>query len=168
MLRFFMFRAIGLTLFNFFPKLSFFDRHKFRLLRFLGAKIDGPCTIFGPITIRPINRVKKISIGSSTFINTELRIGGKGNVYIGNNVQIGPRVSIETTNHSLKPINGKRETYHLDVTIKSNVWIGAGVIILPGVTVGENSVIAAGAVVNKNVSPNVLVGGVPAKVLTKL
>ncbi|HWA34188.1 MAG TPA: DapH/DapD/GlmU-related protein [Cyclobacteriaceae bacterium] len=77
---------------------------------------------------------------------------------------IGPRVNITTENHPIDPAVRK----FLDlksVVIKRNAWIGAGATILPGVTVGMNSIVAAGAVVTKDVPDNTIVGGVPAKVL---
>jgi acetyltransferase-like isoleucine patch superfamily enzyme len=75
---------------------------------------------------------------------------------------IGPKVSLITENHPVDPANRKS----LDlakIVIKKNAWIGAGAIILPGVTVGENAIVAAGAVVNKDVADNTIVAGVPAK-----
>ena len=79
-------------------------------------------------------------------------------------MQIGPRVNLVTENHPIDP--AKRKYLELKpIVIKRNAWIGAGATILPGVTVGENSIVAGGAVVNKNVLDNTIVGGVPAKVL---
>ena len=85
-----------------------------------------------------------------------------GGIEVEDNVQIGPGVTIVTTNHDFHDHNtlicGK-------VTIKRNVWIGCRVTIMPGVTVGENAVVAGGAVVTKDVPANSVVGGVPAKVI---
>ena len=88
-----------------------------------------------------------------------------GGIEIGNNVQIGPQVTIVIDNHDSDNRNilcCKR------VRIEDNVWIGARVVILPGVTIGENAIIAAGAVVVKDVSSNTVVGCCTAKVLKRL
>ena len=87
-----------------------------------------------------------------------------GGITIVDDVQIGPKVSVITEIHPLDP--STRKSLDLkSVLIKRNAWIGAGAIILPGVTIGENSVIAAGAVVNKDVPANTVVGGIPAKII---
>jgi acetyltransferase-like isoleucine patch superfamily enzyme len=80
---------------------------------------------------------------------------------------IGPRVNITSENHPVEA--AKRKTLVPDaVVIKRNVWIGAGATILPGVTVGDNAVVAAGAVVVDDVSPNTVVAGIPARAVRKL
>lgn len=83
---------------------------------------------------------------------------------IGNYVMIGPNTLISTVNHPLTPM-GRRQSLGIakPVTIGNDVWIGGNVTILPGVTIGNNCIIAAGAVVTKDVPDNTLVGGVPAK-----
>ncbi len=90
-------------------------------------------------------------------------------VTIGHNVQIGPNVDIYTVNHPLNPI-GRRKylAKALPVKIGNDVWIGGKATITPGVTIGNNVVIAAGAVVVDDVPDNSLVGGVPAKVIKSL
>jgi len=80
---------------------------------------------------------------------------------------IGPRVSITSENHPTD-IKTRKTMVPSSVLIKRNVWIGASATILPGVTVGENSVVAAGALVNKDVPPTTVVAGIPAKVITHL
>ena len=92
----------------------------------------------------------------------------RGKLNIGDNVIIGPGVSIFTENHNFsnlsKYINEQGET-RAGVTIEQGVWIAGGSIILDGVTIGANSIIAAGSVVNKDVTPNSIVGGIPAKII---
>ncbi len=87
-------------------------------------------------------------------------------VHIGNHVMIGPNTLISTVGHPLSP-KGRRE--HLGIakpiSIGNDVWIGGNCVILPGVTIGNNVVVAAGAVVTKNVPDNCVVGGVPAKLI---
>ena len=155
-----------LTLANNLPRLGIFDRYRYILLRSAGLKIKGRCTIWGPLIIRPIGCAQNIEVGQDTFINTNVRFGvPKDKVVIGKNVQIGPGVMFETTRHGLKYVSGKgRGSWTKPIKVEDEVWIGAGSIILQGVTIGRGSVIAAGAVVRKNVEPNLL-GGVPAKFL---
>lgn len=87
-------------------------------------------------------------------------------ITIGNNCFIGPSCGFYTANHPLDP-NKRNQGFEqaLPIKVKDNCWIGANVSIMPGVTIGENSVIAAGAVVTKDVPDNCLVAGVPAKVI---
>jgi acetyltransferase-like isoleucine patch superfamily enzyme len=77
-------------------------------------------------------------------------------------VQIGPRINLITENHPVNP-SIRKDLDLNSILIKRNAWIGAGATILPGVTVGENTIVAAGAVVNRDVPANTIVGGVPAK-----
>jgi acetyltransferase-like isoleucine patch superfamily enzyme len=81
---------------------------------------------------------------------------------------VGPRVNLVTAGHPLDPSERRRGVVHQPITLKKNVWIGTAATILAGVTVGENSVVAAGAVVTKDVPPNCLVAGVPARVVKNL
>lgn len=107
---------------------------------------------------------KKIHIGNNFTGNYNLTILDIREVYIGDNVMIGPNTLITTVNHPLTPL-GRRQ--HLGIAkpvkIGNDVWIGGNVTILPGVTIGNNVVVAAGAVVTKDVPDNCLVGGVPAR-----
>ena len=81
---------------------------------------------------------------------------------------IGPNVSLITTGHPLVPSQRRSVTIGKRIVIERNVWIAAGATILGGVTVGENSVVAAGAVVTRDVPPNTLVGGNPARVIRSI
>ena len=107
-------------------------------------------------------------IGNNVGIAQNCFIQVRGKLNIGDNVIIGPGVSIFTENHNFsnlsKYINEQGET-RVGVTIQQGVWIAGGSIILDGVTIGANSIIAAGSVVNKDVAPNSIVGGVPAKII---
>lgn len=156
---------VFLTIANHLPRLSFFDRIRYLLLRCAGMRITGKCVIWGGLTVRPIGGVKNISIGKGTFINTDVRFGVPfDKVTIGENVQIGPRVMFETASHGLKYIPGKgRGTTSRPIVVEDQVWIGGGSIITQGVTIGRGSVVAAGAVVVKDVPADTVVGGVPAK-----
>ena len=83
------------------------------------------------------------------------------------NVLIGPQVKLVTENHPLDPAT-RKGLITKPIVIKQNAWIGAGATILPGVTIGENSVVAAGAVVSKDVPDNTVVGGIPARILKNI
>lgn len=110
--------------------------------------------------------VKNIIIGSNTFIGFQsLIMGGSDTcVEIGSNVDISSRVSIITGTHEID-YEGERiagKGLGKNITIKNGAWIGFGVIIMPGVTIGEKSIVAAGSVVIKDVFPNTMVAGNPA------
>lgn len=112
---------------------------------------------------------KNIHVGNDFLSNYNLTILDVAPVNIGNNVMIGPNVDIYTVNHPMTA-QGRRDYMGkgYPVTIGNDVWIGGKVSIVPGVTIGNNVVVAAGAVVTKDVPDNSLVGGVPAKVIKKL
>ena len=107
-----------------------------------------------------------IFIGSRTFINCNVTILDTNYVRIGEDCLIGPGTVISAATHPLNATERIAPNYHSHpVTIGDRVWIGANCSILPGVTIGDNAVIAAGAVVTKDVPANALVGGVPAKLI---
>jgi acetyltransferase-like isoleucine patch superfamily enzyme len=137
------------------------DEMRERLSEIIGSKIDKSTTVFAPFHT---NFGKHIKIGKNVFINHACSFLDLGGITIEDDVLIGPRVNLTTENHPVDPTKRK----YLDlksILIKRNAWIGAGATILPGVTIGENSIVAAGAVVNKDVPGNTIVGGVPAKIL---
>ena len=160
---------VFLTLANNLPRLRFFDKIRFVFYRLAGLKVGGRCTIWGPLSIRPIGGAKNIYIGKGAFLNSEIRFGAPNDpIVIGKNVQIGPRVMFETVNHGLTYLPGEgRGSWTKPIIIEDEVWIGVGAIITQGVTVGRGSVVAAGAVVTKDVEPNSIVGGVPARLIRK-
>ena len=105
---------------------------------------------------------RHLRIGKEVFINTACVFTDLGGIVIEDNVLIAPQVKIISVNHDINP-KTRRGVILSPVHIQKNAWIGSGATILPGVTIGENAVIAAGAVVNKNVPANTIYGGVPAK-----
>lgn len=110
-----------------------------------------------------------ITIGHDTYINFGMTVLDEAPVTIGNHVFIGPNVSIFTACHPLDaPSRNTGDEWAEPVTIADNVWIGGCVTILPGVTIGHDSVIGAGAVVTKDVAPFTVVGGNPAKVIRQI
>ncbi len=109
---------------------------------------------------------KNIFVGENVFINCCCHFQDHGGIYIGDGSLIGSNVVMATINHSQNPIN-RSDNYPAPIHIGQKVWIGSHVTILPGVTIGDNAIIAAGAVVAKDVPANMTVGGVPAKVIKK-
>ncbi|WP_131750126.1 DapH/DapD/GlmU-related protein, partial [Legionella beliardensis] len=107
----------------------------------------------------------EISVGYNVFINQNCTFYDLGGLDIADNVMIGPNVSIITTSHPIEPSQRRTTTIGRPIVIKKNVWIAASATIIGGVTVGENSVVAAGSVVTKSVPPNTFVGGNPAQVI---
>ncbi len=111
----------------------------------------------------------KTYIGDYTYINFNLNIVDDGEVYIGDHVMIAPNVTISATGHPVEPkLRKKGMQFSIPVKIGNNVWIGSGVIILPGITIGDNSVIGAGSVVTKDVPANVVAVGNPCRVLREI
>jgi maltose O-acetyltransferase len=136
-----------------------------KLLRWAGVEIGQGCEILPGF----YTTTGKLQLGNHVYINSECRFGCSGGITVGDYCQIGPRVSLETITHQLNPIQGAmRPSETKPILVGSHVWIGAGAILLPGVTVGDGAVIAAGAVVTKDVPPCTMVGGIPAQVLRTL
>ncbi len=99
-------------------------------------------------------------VGSNVFANHGLTVMSLGSVFIEDGVMLGPEVGLFTVNHEPKNIRVLRTG---SIHLRRNAWIGARAVILPGVTVGENAIVASGAVVTKDVPDNTIVAGVPAK-----
>lgn len=133
--------------------------------KLLPAKIGAGSRIWDGVHI---DSPSMLVIGSCSSINRGSLINAGGGVSIGNNVLIGPGVTIYSQNHIFSdpdiPIN--KQGYELKpVSIQDDVWIGARAIILPGVTVEKGSVVAAGAIVTKNIAAYSIVAGVPAHII---
>ncbi len=126
-----------------------------------GSEIDESVAVFTPLYI---NYGKHTKVGKSVFINFDCVFLDLGGIIIEDNVLIGPKVSLLSEGHPILPEN-RQSLIPGPIHIKKNVWIGAGATILAGVTIGENSIVAAGAVVSKDVPANKIVGGVPAKIM---
>lgn len=137
------------------------DEIRERLGEVIGKEVDGSTTIFAPFYT---NFGRFISLGNHIFINHACSFLDMGGITLEDHVLVGPKVNLITENHPLNPAD-RRSMICKPIVIKRNAWIGAGATILPGVTIGKNAVIAAGAVVSKDVPDNTIVGGVPAKVI---
>ena len=110
-----------------------------------------------------------VHFGSGIYANSDLTLVDDGHIYVGDKVMFGPNVTIATANHPIDPeLRSRALQYNKDVHIGENVWIGAGVIIVPGVRIGKNSVIGAGSVVTKDIPENVVAVGNPCRVLREI
>lgn len=110
---------------------------------------------------------RNITVGRDVFINACCHFQDHGGVTIGDGCQIGHNVVFATLNHGLSP-EDRQNTYPAPIVLGRNVWVGSNATILQGVIIGDNAVIAAGAVVTKDVEPATIVGGVPAKVIRRI
>ncbi len=167
MIKFFLRTIVKFVMF-FIPETHFFPLKR-NLLRIAGVQIAKKTRITSSVQIYPTG---KISIGHNSWIglNTTLVCAKNSILKIGNNVDIGPQVFITTGTHEINTHNIRMagKGVSKDVIIGDGVWIGARAIILPGVKIGKMSIVAAGALVNKDVPDYSLVGGVPAKFIRDL
>lgn len=129
-----------------------------------GSVIDETVVIFPPLYS---NYGKHLSIGKNVFINFNCTFLALGGIVIEDDVLIGPGVKILSEGHPLSPAE-RQSLVPGKVHIKQNAWIGAGATILPGISIGENAVVAAGAMVTKDVPANTVVAGIPAKIIKSL
>lgn len=127
----------------------------------IGKTVDESFSMFPPFYS---DCGKNIKIGKNVFINSGCKFQDQGGITIGDGTLIGHNVVLATLNHDFDP--KKRSSMHpAPIIIGKNVWIGSNATILPGVSIGDGAIIAAGAVVTKDVDENVVVGGVPAKII---
>ena len=131
------------------------------LSQITNSEIDQSVAVFTPLHI---NYGKHTKIGKNVFINFDCTFLDLGGITIEDGVLIAPKVNLLSEGHPLSPHN-RHDLVPGHIHIKKNAWIGANATVLPGVTIGENAIVAAGAVVSKDVPDNVVVGGIPAKVI---
>ena len=135
-----------------------------RLLQEMFAEIGEGVYLEPPLRANWAGR--HVHLGKNIYANFNLTLVDDGEIYIGDYTMIGPNVTIATAGHPVLPeLREEAYQFNIPVHIGRNVWIGAGVIILPGVTVGDNTVIGAGSVVTKDVSSDVVTVGNPCRVL---
>lgn len=131
------------------------------LSQITGSEIDESVAVFTPLYI---NYGKNTKIGKNVFINFDCTFLDLGGIILEDNVMLAPKVCLLSEGHPISP--KERQTLTAGrIHIKKNAWIGANATILQGVTIGENSVVAAGAVVSQDVPDNTIVGGIPAKII---
>lgn len=148
-------------------RLTFDDAAEVRALfsELIGTQVDD-----GFVLIPPFHATggAGMKIGRNVFVNQNCTFYDLGRLEIGDDVMIGPNVSLITSGHPVEPSRRRDFVVAKPIAIERNVWIGAGATIIGGVTVGENSVVAAGAVVTRDIPPNTLVGGNPATVIRSI
>jgi maltose O-acetyltransferase len=150
---------------------SAFARTRTALFRAAGVTIGERSQVGGAmrITGRASNPCSLLSIGDDTLITGDFHVDLGAPVRIGDWVRIGHDVTVLTINHAIGPSWFRAGTsYFREVVIENGVWIASRATVLPGVTLGAGSIVAAGAVVARNVAPNTLVAGVPARVVREL
>jgi acetyltransferase-like isoleucine patch superfamily enzyme len=148
-------------------RLTFNDADEVRALfsDLIGKKVDDSFLLIPPFYATGGADTR---IGRNVFVNQNCTFYDLGGLDIADDVMIGPNVSLITSGHPVEPSRRRDFTIAKPIAIERNVWIGAGATIIGGVTVGENSVVAAGSVVTRNVPPNTLVGGNPARVIRSI
>lgn len=110
---------------------------------------------------------KNITVGEQVFINACCHFQDHGGVTIGDGCQIGHNVVFATLNHGIRP-EERAHTYPAPIVLGRNVWVGSNATLLQGVTIGDNAIVAAGAVVTKDVAANTIVGGIPARFIKNI
>jgi acetyltransferase-like isoleucine patch superfamily enzyme len=148
-------------------RLTFADADEIRALfsELIGKKVHESFLLIPPFYTAGGDEIR---VGHNVFVNQNCTFYDLGGLDIADDVMIGPNVSIITTGHPLEPSQRRAATIGKPIVIERNVWIAAGAIIAGGVTVGENSVVAAGSVVTRDVPPNTLAGGNPARVIRSI
>lgn len=137
------------------------------LLKQMFANIGENCYIEPPF--RANWSGKHIHFGNNVYANFNLTCVDDTHIYVGDNVMFAPNVVIATGSHPILPdLRKKGLQYNMPVKIGNNCWLGAGVIVLPGVTIGDNTVVGAGSVVNKDLPANVVAVGNPCKVIREI
>ncbi|MHB8346290.1 MAG: sugar O-acetyltransferase [Acidiferrobacterales bacterium] len=145
-------------------RLTFNDAGEIRALfsELIGKKVDDSFLLIPPFYTAGGDEIR---IGQNVFVNQNCTFYDLGGLDIADDVMIGPNVSLITSGHPLEPSQRRAATIGKPIVIERNVWIAAGATIVGGVTVGENSVVAAGSVVTKDIPPGTFVGGNPARVI---
>lgn len=148
-------------------RLTFDDMDEIRAVfsDLIGSKVDESFSLIPPFYT---TGGEKIRVGRNVFINQNCTMYDLGGIDIADEVMIGPNVSLITSGHPMEPSQRRASVIAKPIVIERNVWIAAGAILLGGVTVGENSVVAAGSVVTRDVPPNTFVGGNPARVIRSI
>lgn len=134
------------------------------LSRLTGVEVDPSLWLMPPFYT---DYGKNIRFGKNVFVNTCCTFMDRGGITLEDRVLLAPKVNLITTGHPLDPTM-RRDTVSNPIIVRENAWIGIGASVMPGVTIGKNSVVAAHAVVSKDVPDNVIVGGIPAKIIKRI
>lgn len=132
--------------------------------KLIGKPVDESFAFFPPFYT---DCGKNITIGKNVFLNMGCKFQDQGGIFIGDGSLIGHNVVLATLNHAMDP-EDRATMIPAPIHIGKRVWIGANATVLPGVTIGDGVIVAAGAVVTKDVSENTVVGGVPTRVMRKI
>ncbi|AWG32045.1 DapH/DapD/GlmU-related protein [Burkholderia cenocepacia] len=148
-------------------RLTFDDAADVRALfgELIGSQVDDGFMLIPPFHATGGAGMK---LGRNVFVNQNCTFYDLGGLEIGDDVMIGPNVGLITSGHPVEPSRRRDGVIAKPIVIERNVWIGAGATIIGGVTIGENAVVAAAAVVTRDVPPNTLVGGNPAKIIRSI
>src|ERR1700744_4762868 len=148
-------------------RLTFNDADEVRALfsELIGKTVDESFLLIPPFFTTGGDEIR---VGRNVFINQNCTFYDLGGLDIADDVMIGPNVSIITSGHPIEPSQRRAGVIAKPIVIEKNVWIAAGATLLGGLTGGENSVVAAGSVVTRDVPPNTLAGGNPARVIRSL
>lgn len=138
-----------------------------QLLKEMFAEIGEGCYIEPPF--RANWGGKHVHFGKNVYANFNLTMVDDTHIYVGDSTMFGPNVTVATAGHPILPeLREKAYQYNVPVHIGKNCWLGAGAIVLPGVSIGDNTVIGAGSVVTKDIPSNVVAVGNPCKVLREI
>lgn len=145
-------------------RLTFADAEEIRAVfsDLIGREVDESFSLIPPFYT---TGGENIRVGRNVFINQNCTMYDLGGIDIADDVMVGPNVNIITSGHPIEPSQRRAFVTAKPIVIERNVWIAAGATIIGGVTVGENVVVAAGAVVTRDVPPNTVVAGNPARVI---
>ncbi len=137
------------------------------LLKEMFAEIGTDCYIEPPFHANFGGR--HVHFGKNVYANFNLTLVDDSHIYIGDYTMIGPNVTIATAGHPLLPeLREKGYQYNKQIRIGRNCWLGAGVVVVPGITIGDNVVIGAGSIVTRDLPSNVVAVGNPCKILRKI
>ena len=140
---------------------------RYEMLKKLFAEVGENCYIESPYFANWGGH--HVHLGSNIYANAGLKLVDDTHIYIGDSTMLGPNVTIATAGHPIDPeLRSRGLQYNLPVRIGKNCWLGAGVIVMPGITIGDNTVIGAGSVVTKDIPGGVVAVGNPCKVLREV
>ena len=138
-----------------------------KMLKEMFAEIGEDCYIEPPFHANWGG--KNVHFGNGVYANFNLTMVDDCDIFVGNNVLFGPNVTVSAGTHPIHPeLRSKQAQYNIPIHIGNNVWIGANSVILPGVNIGDNSVIGAGSIVTKDIPSNVVAVGNPCRVLREI
>jgi acetyltransferase-like isoleucine patch superfamily enzyme len=148
-------------------RLTFNDADQIRALfsELIGKPVDDGFLLIPPFYTAGGDEIR---VGRNVFVNQNCTFYDLGGLDIGDDVLIGPNVSLITAGHPLDPLQRRAVTIGKPIAIERNVWIATGATVIGGVSVGEKAVVAAGSVVSRDVPPYTLVGGNPARVIRSI